>query len=363
MSKVLVNESSLTSIANAIREKNGQTTKYKPAEMGTAISNIVNEMPSKLFQTANQKFYGNAWNWVIEDYPEQFNGELKGRYRLFYNNTGFEELPFKVVFDSTSDNVNIFSQTFQGSNFKRLNLEVRDRTICNLDSTFSGCNYLVEINEDMFNPESNLPLELSFSGTFSNCYSLRKTPTFSSSHMVRKFSRVYENCYVLDEIKAIPLVESDVFNGLNNFNSILSNCYRLKTLTFEANKTAKIISAYIDLRKNIGYAPSTDFAFNYLPEGITEETLVNDALTYQALKNNSDYWTTDVNYSRYNHDSAVETINSLPDTSAYLATNSGTNNILFNGLSGALTNGGAINTLTETEIAVATAQGWTVSLV
>ena len=65
-----------------------------------------------------------------------------------------------------------------------------------------------------------------------------------------------------------------------------------------------------------------------------------------------------MSYSRYNHDSAVETINSLPDTSAY-----GTNTIKFKGSAGSATDGGAINTLTEEEIAVATAKGWTVSLI
>jgi hypothetical protein len=63
-----------------------------------------------------------------------------------------------------------------------------------------------------------------------------------------------------------------------------------------------------------------------------------------------------VDYARYNHDSAVNTINSLPDTSAY-----GTNTIKFRGIAGSATDGGAINTLTEEEIAVATAKGWTVS--
>ena len=66
-------------------------------------------------------------------------------------------------------------------------------------------------------------------------------------------------------------------------------------------------------------------------------------------------------FSRYNHDSAVETLNSLPDTSEYLATAGGTNTIKFTGYQGALTDGGAINTLTEEEIAVATAKGWTVT--
>lgn len=40
MANVLVQESSLTAIADAIREKNGETTAYKPAEMADAIAAI-----------------------------------------------------------------------------------------------------------------------------------------------------------------------------------------------------------------------------------------------------------------------------------------------------------------------------------
>ena len=40
MSKVLVSEENLTNIANAIREKNGEATTYKPGEMADAIANI-----------------------------------------------------------------------------------------------------------------------------------------------------------------------------------------------------------------------------------------------------------------------------------------------------------------------------------
>jgi hypothetical protein len=95
--------------------------------------------------------------------------------------------------------------------------------------------------------------------------------------------------------------------------------------------------------------------------GITIDKKVIDDATYQALKNDPDWYTFKVEYSRYNHDSAVNTINSLPDTSAYLATAGGTNTIKFNGKSGSKTDGGAINTLTAEEIAVATAKGWTVT--
>ena len=68
-------------------------------------------------------------------------------------------------------------------------------------------------------------------------------------------------------------------------------------------------------------------------------------------------------FSRYNHDSMVETINSLPDTSAYLATAGGTNTIKFQKYCGTLTDAGGPEQLTDAEIAVATAKGWTVTIV
>ena len=66
----------------------------------------------------------------------------------------------------------------------------------------------------------------------------------------------------------------------------------------------------------------------------------------------------DINTSKYNRTSAVNTINSLPDLS------NGSNNVIqFNANSGLSTEGGAISTMTEEEVAVAVAKGWTVSYV
>lgn len=107
-------------------------------------------------------------------------------------------------------------------------------------------------------------------------------------------------------------------------------------------------------------------------------TLEQAQENYAKLKTQDDWWAGtnvrvsyngvsniygDALFSRYNHDSAVETLNSLPDTSEYLASAGGTNTVKFYGIQGALTDGGAINTLTEEEIAVATAKGWTVTFV
>lgn len=67
--------------------------------------------------------------------------------------------------------------------------------------------------------------------------------------------------------------------------------------------------------------------------------------------------------SRFNHDSIVGFINTLPDTSEYLATAGGTNTIKLNQFQGDLTDGGGVSNLTEEEIAVAAAKGWTISIV
>ena len=169
----------------------------------------------------------------------------------------------------------------------------------------------------------------------------------------------------LDELVNIPLSNKTGVSTSNQLSDIYA-LYRIKNFTFETNNGQPYVVSWknqkIDLTANIGYTSSISIILNY-NSGITADKEVKDAATYEALKNDADWFTQDVNYSRYNHDSAVATINSLPDTSAYLAANGGTNTIKFEGESGKLTDGGAINTLTEEEIAVATARGWTVSFV
>lgn len=90
---------------------------------------------------------------------------------------------------------------------------------------------------------------------------------------------------------------------------------------------------------------------------------VTNATTYEQYKNQH-YQTNVVGYSRYNHDSAVNTLNSLPDTTYGGEYTPSGNEIRFGSSQyvGALTDGGPISNLTEAEVAVATAKGWTVTL-
>ena len=176
--------------------------------------------------------------------------------------------------------------------------------------------------------------------------------------------RSIHNLISIDELVNIPLSNKAGVSTSNQFIDIYQLC-RIKNFTFETNNGQPYVVSWknqnINLSNSIGHGERTNI-LNY-NSGITADKEVKDAATYEALKNDADWFTVYYQYSRYNHDSAVATINSLPDTSAYLAENGGTNTIRFMGNSGELTDGGAINTLTEEEIAVAVAKGWGVAFV
>lgn len=62
MSKVLVTESYLTAIGNAIRSKNGSTSQYKPSEMAGAINDITAQDNTVLNSILNRTIVGNYVN-------------------------------------------------------------------------------------------------------------------------------------------------------------------------------------------------------------------------------------------------------------------------------------------------------------
>ena len=208
---------------------------------------------------------------------------------------------------------------------------------------------------------------------FNNCYSLRSVPMnlikSGNPYIYYSYSYYYNGfncCYTLDELINLPIPYTKATWTDNAFYNTFYYCSRLKKATFALNNgvpyTVTWKSQVINLSDYVGYFHYEKDILDY-NSGITADKKVTDDASYQLLKNDPDWFTTNVAYSRYNHDSAVATINSLPDTSAYLATAGGTNTIKFKGQAGASTDGGAINTLTEEEIAVAAAKGWTVTLV
>ena len=291
---------------------------------------------------------------------------------------------------------------YQNSKIEQINFDFnfKQGNICSCNSMFAYCNKLKEINGKInnFKPSYiqyffyncynlrylpnmddidfsyNYDNSISCAYLFQNCYSLRNVSKTllkkiyqpkNTGYYYSCFLSEFNNCYALDEVIGLNPQTGTITS--NMFDNTFYNCSRVKNIIFLLQEdgtpyTVKWKSQVINLSNWVGYTSATSHILNY-NSGITADKEVKDDASYQLLKNDPDWFATKREYSRYNHDSAVATINSLPDTSAYLASAGGTNTIKFEGQAGASTDGGAINTLTEEEIAVATAKGWTVSLV
>lgn len=376
-----INDTHLTNIADAIRSKNGETSGYTPADMPAAIGRIPTGgagIPSEALTISGDcryRFANGGWDWFIENYGNQITtSNIIDATNIFYY-SNVETIPFTINL-STND-CECKSMFESCRNLKTLP-EVSGK-VTNFSSVFSSCYRIRQIPDSWGNLDFSKIPTISYTNInsiFNYCYSLRQIPAslLSNLHNDKAASAYYKlyylgfvRCFSLNEILNLPVDGATITSDM--FGSTFERCNRLKNITFATDNgtpyTANWKTQTIDLTKAVGFNYGDGeqmYILNY-NSGITADKEVKDDTTYQTLKDDPDWWTIKKIYSRYNHDSAVATINSLPDTSAYLATAGGTNTIKFIGESGSATVGGAINTLTEEEIAVATAKGWTVTLV
>ena len=379
-----IKEESLVAIGDAIREKTGKTELLTLDQMPVEIAGIetggggnIEIEPIVLTGECNHFGSGPLSSTTIKLFGDKITtNNLTNIENMFYN-SNVTNIPFQLNCKSSQYGMscsNLFARASKLEDIPVINGAIP----VNLSYMFYKCDMLRTISENVFNNWDYSQLHNNSYGAmndmFEYSYSLRNIPESFLKNIYSKSNSQYYQltyygfyyCYSLDEIRGLRF-NNTVEMTSNIFQHTFDRCGRLKDIIFDYNedgssRIVKMKNQQIILDNYVGYLYSSDNILNH-NSGITADKQVKNDATYQALKNDPDWWTTDVAYSRYNHDSAVRTINSLPDTSAYLATAGGTNIIKFKGESGSLTDGGAINTLTEEEIAVATAKGWTVSLV
>ena len=376
MAEVLVQDSSLQDIADAIREKNGTETTYKPSEMGDAVRGISGGggggiPPEALVLTGDcsYRFTYDGWNWFLEEYGDQITCQADSCSKgyMFNNCTLLKEIPFELNFSGKQGIVD-FSNFFTNCQILRTipKINYTKQVQSSLSSTFQYCEKIKTIDESWGNLDFsylNNSTYLGFSYLFQSCKSLMEIPQGLIEHAYSKTrtgSNTYQNrfymCYNLNKIHKMGVCISSSSASSNLFTNTFYNNRCLKEMTFnlQEDNTPFAVTTWNNQTIDL-----TTVGFGENNGTINEEYYdVHDDVTYNQYKNEEYWFTAKVEYSRYNHDSAVNTINSLPDVSA------GTGNtIKFKGEAGSKTDGGAINTLTEEEIAVASAKGWTVTLV
>lgn len=254
---------------------------------------------------------------------------------MFYGST-LTEIP-AITFNGTSDNsaMGMFMQCYNLTTFPTLATKKSGKENLDCVNMFNSCKKLVELpNNTYFSSvfaTGAFAGTYSFMGMFQNCLALTKlsdlsifdrkirAKQYSTDTNQGNYMNLFYNCQSLQELSNFPLRNSGDTYDVNMFSQTFYNTYSLKKLTFSATGSFNWSNQVIDL-STTGYSNS-----------------VADSV--------------------YNHNSAVETLNSLPTVSG------SSNYIKFKKTAGSATSGGSINNLTAEEIAVATAKGWTVSLV
>ena len=420
MGNVLVNDSSLTAIGNAIREKNESTTKYKPSEMAQAILDIKSGGRYPVITIDELTLSGPMY---------QLN--LEGRLSPFFNKY------FDYITFGDATNFNYMHETGHG-------LE-RAKTPCLATHEFIDCENLKEVV--ITDTDTNKYLgsgNTEIIGVFSDCISLEKIvpPTstniwvfdiigqdlFRECHMLSDLgsnwnlkittlnnytqSYTFYNCYSLKTIPdklLIGLATGNYQNGQYNNGSASSDAYTHKyDHTFDGclslrkldlsykdwytNGSSKHINneLFVDSFNRLAMLDTFKFTTHTLAEGyyyctqsgftidLTNvgycadeadatvlEGLYGTPVTtkeeYDAQKNNENWWSTNPEYSRFNLNSFKTAIQYLPRMK-----NGATATIKFKSGLGSGTDVGGITTdgaNVSSLLSYATEYGWTVALV
>lgn len=377
MSDYLIKDTTLTNIADAIRQKKSSTDTYTPAEMATAIASIESG--------------GGGGELTEEDLT--FTGDLK--YFNQYGRMGkiIKKCGSKMKFNGITS----LNAAFKGND--PLNSDFSNWTInlsqCNLDECFSSHSSIkafpkfqgtvvsldnlfrysdnIElIPDDLFSADTKFICKQQgqrYSGIFFNCQALKKLPlwfenmtfTVDKDFTYNPYQTVYAStfyyCRNLKEL-TLPIIPSPAKLKSNCFLSTFQSARSMRKFIFAPPPAGN--ESVLWTKQTINLA---DDECGYDSTAYGSKAIYDDA-TYNLYKNNPDARAKKLEYSFYNHDSALETIKSLPYAQMVDTPQSQLQNVIkFYGKSGEKTDGGAINTLTAEEIAIATNRGWTVSFV
>lgn len=369
----------LEAIADAIRAKTGGSSDLTLDQMVTEIGSISGGSSISTITLGDS--YGYTFSsQLITD--EVYN-LLKNKIIL----TPASSLNNAFFFSSLTNFDKEFSVEQNGVGTQQLfyNSKLKETPVINWNNhsigtavynTF-GYSSLEHITEDVFKNVSfsgwHYYSSMSFGSFISYCSHLESIEpnilkewySYGTNAQNQIYNSGFINDFCLRELKKLPIPR--ITTTKNLFGSqCFSGLYLCKDIVFDTNNGTPYSVTWsnqtIDITDSVGLAIKQSNYDAHVAR-ISNMHAVTNQTEYDLYKN-TDNWCAcsfapvkDYSYSKYNHDSAVATINSLPDVSQ------GSNNtIKFKGSNGSATDGGAINTLTAEEIAVATAKGWTVTM-
>lgn len=244
---VVVLDSTLTNIANAIRSKTGGTATMKPGQMPAQIASIPSGGGVGIPREVNAN---GVYGMPTESFSFVLPSEAKSiaPYALayaFYNATGLTSVDMSSVTSITGSS--------------------------SLTSAFQGCTSLQSVNL------SSLKLltgSYAFSNAFKDCTSLNSVD-FTSLEEISgaPFSGTFNGCTALSSLSFPSL--SDLTNATSVFRNVFRGCTSLKNIYFPALKSSS-------------FGPYSD-QFNNIVNGITGCTLHFPTAIQSIIESMSDY--------------------------------------------------------------------------
>lgn len=398
MSLYAIQDTTLIGIGDAIRAKGGTSDAIPVTDLADAITNLPSgggggsgaEIPTTIAVNTLKVDYffgGDRWKWMLDVVPANKSIEFN---IMNGDNAASTE---KMLIDCTGDysrfifNPYTLKMPMEGKalthlpviKFRQVNTDMYGMT-----QFFMSYSKLRNIPRDFFyacdanGNKLDKPYEYTLSskktlwGFFDSCSNLRTLPEFPATYSYSGtfdaygYYETFRGCYSLDKIEGLPVTLESATANDDMFSDCFYGCYRLSEMTFQVKPDGTPYKCnwsnqYLGLFE-VGYGFNSGMCNEYNGLSKNDERYlsasgwVNENIN---IERPDDWWASSSQYGRYNHDSAVRTINSLPDCS------SGTNNIIHLRRDSGMMNGPNANnscgTLTEAEIAVATAKGWTVS--
>lgn len=401
MAKVFIEETTLTAIGDAIREKTGGSDLIAPGAMPAEIKSIVAggggegdcnglHVPEEalvISGVCNNRFVNNGWNWFIEKFGDKITTQsISQSMNMFLASDALVQIPFELNYVSPyANSINSLQGMFDGCKKLSAVPSIKNVRVDSLANMFNACNSLKSIPDDLTDTWDWSLMDnqtSSYSGAmnsmFNGCYNLRKAPTWCFLHGNPRISTSssitnygFNNCYSLEKVEGIRLATNASWTS-NAFNYMFTNCYRLKSVTFALQPDGtpyvhNIKNQTIDL-STAGFVPaSSRNAFLLQCTDFTQADEITDwhewvdycgetSLDYGSSTNG---YAVGTNYATFSRKSAKRLFDTLPDVTA----GSGNTIKLERDAASELKSQEAMKLLTEEEIAVAAARGWTVTLV
>ena len=399
MAKVFIEETTLTAIGDAIREKTGGTDLIAPGSMPAEIKAIVSgggggegdcnglHVPEEalvLTGDLTSRFQNNGWNWFIEEFGDKITTKnVQATGSMFQGSKKLANIPFDINFDGISGRV-MNSMFYECESLLALPA-VKNVSPGGIKAMFQYCRSLRSIPDDWTDTWDWSHIENqtgaygdgNMSYMFYACTHLRNLPAWTFLHQnpyinysYSIFANGFSDCLTLERVEGIRLPAQVTWTS-NAFNNTFKNCVRLKSVTFALQEDG---SPYVHNIKNQTIDLSMAGYVN--PQCYWNIYVDRDEFPTEAVIDSYDKWATycgedsldkgsgngyanNVKWSTFSRKAAKRLFATLPDVTS----GSGNTIKLEYDAASELKSQEAMKLLTEEEIAVAAARGWTVSLV